>query len=151
MKQVTISQDPPMSVEETFDGLRANINIDINRYGEAKHTGLNPRAPKGRVTVYAYIHGGVLFSDAPFSCRWDSGVAGFIEAPLHLFTKANAERLEAFTAGVIADLNRLWSNDYFTVFTGNASDEDAAVFTGSLGECIKHCDAFGAEYTIAYY
>lgn len=28
--------------------------------------------------VYAYIHGGVTISTSPFTCRWDSGLAGFI-------------------------------------------------------------------------
>ena len=151
MKQVTIYQDPPMSVEETFDGLNCNININLNRYGEARYTGLAERAPKGKVTVYAYIHGAVAFSDAPFGCRWDSGVAGFIEAPLHLFTKANAARLEAFISGVIADLNRLWSNDYYSVCEADGWDVTGVIYEGSLADCIDHCTANGAKYTISHY
>ena len=67
--------------DEIIDGLKANVTIDIGRYASFEHTGLNPKAPKGKIAVYAYVHGGVIFSASPFACPWDSGLAGFIEAP----------------------------------------------------------------------
>jgi len=38
--------------------------------------------------VYAYIHGGITVSTTPFSCRWDSGVLGFIRTT----SKESAEK-----------------------------------------------------------
>ena len=42
----------------------------------------NDLIPEGteKFIVYGYKHGGLVLSLTPFSCRWDSGIAGYIVA-----------------------------------------------------------------------
>lgn len=73
-KKVVAFRSPVESVNEALDGFNANVVI---RHFGCDYQGLTAACGKKR-KIYAYIHGGVVFSESPFSCPWDSGCIGFM-------------------------------------------------------------------------
>lgn len=144
-----IVQHRELDRDEIICGL-VNVEIDMGTYGSFSHNGLKAKSPKGKIAVYAYIHGGVAFSTGPFSCPWDSGVVGFIEAPAYLFKKDNQSKLDALTDAVINDLNRYFNNDNYDVLEFDSDDEADCIFEGTMAECTDYLDDNVAEYEIRY-
>ena len=62
------------------DGLGFEFCFNISRHLETKSANCpNPPNPDyWFFPVYGYVHSGVSLSLKPVSCRWDSGVAGYI-------------------------------------------------------------------------
>ena len=58
----------PLYLEESVEDIYSQMQSTLSNY--VKNTLLIP--------VYAFIHGGIKLSIAPFGCRFDSGVIGFM-------------------------------------------------------------------------
>jgi hypothetical protein len=61
----------------------------------------NEELHKTKTPIYAYIHSGVTISTEPFTCRWDSGVIGYV---YHDFSEAEIE-------STISEINDYLTND----------------------------------------
>lgn len=80
--KISVYQDnDPMSPDD-WDSM-GTIYTKHNRYFAIGHDladfdgeSVNPDGET--LGIYAYVHGGVALSTTPFSCPWDSGMAGFI-------------------------------------------------------------------------
>lgn len=95
-----------------------------------------------RHDVYVYEHGGIKLSLTPFSCRWDSGVAGYIYLPQQITSEAKVERLN----GLISLLNAYLNNDNYYCY-----DEEAGhYFEGNQYECIDWASKHNLEYEFTY-
>lgn len=69
--------------------------------------------------VYGYSHGGLALSLTPFSCRWDSGLAGFI------YSKFPAEECDADSCSEFISQYEAYLNG--SVYSVTAYDGDEAV------------------------
>jgi hypothetical protein len=105
-KKVVAFRSPVESVNEALDGFNANVVI---RHFGCDYQGLTAACGKKR-KIYAYIHGGAVFSESPFSCPWDSGCIGFMWT--------NSDKT---AAAVVAALNEWVTNDHW--------------YSPELGEC----------------
>lgn len=77
--RVRIVADPCPSNPRTDCDTGTRLALFSRRRGLWGDKGLHPKdAPEGAFPVYVYEHGGIALSLEPFSCRWDSGHAGFI-------------------------------------------------------------------------
>lgn len=72
--------------------------------------------------VYMYDHGNVVFSTTPFSCKWDSSLAGIIyaskskvreEFQVKRITKKIVERIEDILKGEIETYSQYTSGDMY--------------------------------------
>lgn len=112
----------PESIDDALDGF--NANVVIRPFG-CNYQGLTAACGKKR-KIYAYIHGGCVFSESPFSCPFDSGCIGF------MWTNSNK------TASAVVDaLNEWITNDsWYSPELGEVGTHD----------CLKQiADAQGVE------
>ena len=105
------------------------VSIDIGRYGSLNIDYLGSEETR-QIPIFAYIHGGVLFTTAP-TCPFDSGRAGTMFLPPNVLA-----------ADVFDQLNAYWSNDRYY-----SEDLD---FGGTYEECIKFAENAGLKYTFTY-
>lgn len=96
------------------------------------------------IKVYMYDHGGVTISTKPFSCRWDSGIFGYMYA-----TKKDI--LDAFGGKILTKALRKRAEEHMEKFVNETWD---AYFTGEVygfkitdedGEELDSCWGFYGE------
>ena len=92
------------------------------------------------VDVFAYEHGAVKLSLTPFSCRWDSGVAG------QIFVKNDDEKEKKLNE-LIEFLNIYFNNDHFEFYNEDSDEE----FEGTMEQCLTYADDNNAEAEFAYW
>lgn len=80
--RVTPDYDCHTDPQEYEDGTNYLVST-MRRYLSANKDKAGHDTPEGchRFTLYAYVHGSISLSLSPFSCPWDSGVAGYVVAP----------------------------------------------------------------------
>ncbi|MGA1706204.1 MAG: hypothetical protein ACO39X_04080 [Candidatus Nanopelagicaceae bacterium] len=105
------------------------VSIDIGRYGSLNIDYIGSEETR-QIPIFAYIHGGVLFTAVP-TCPFDSARAGTMSLPPN-----------ALAADVFDQLNAYWSNDRYY-----SEDLD---FGGTQNECIKFAENADLDYTFTY-
>ena len=114
--------------------------------------------------VYAYVHSGIVFSLSPFSCPWDSGLAGFIYLEKKQFCKDfNLKRFNPIKALKIAKkeievLNQWVSGDIWGYKIEIRKDENSVWevedscggFFGKDGieDALKEIDAYDGKSSV---
>lgn len=92
--------------------------------------------------LYAYVHSGVAFSVSPFSCRWDSGQAGFVimtaKSIIDEYGALNDETKQKAVEYITSVVN-MW-NDYYS---GNVYGYD---ILDSKGDILDACGMFYGDY-----
>ncbi len=81
--------------------------------------------------IYRYEHGGIAYSLAPFSCPWDSGIAGYITCDAETYEEAEKEcaaRINEFTQ---------WVNGSVYCVT-DGEDTLCGIYADSEEEAIKY-------------
>ncbi len=83
--------------------------------------------------VYIHDHSGISISTSPFSCRWDSGQAGWIYASKKdildevggkYLTKARRAWAERVLTSEIKTLDIYYAGDVYDISTGEVSEEE---------------------------
>lgn len=87
--------------------------------------------------VYGYSHGGLMLSLTPFSCPWDSGVAGYVavKRPSRGGEWRTQKLFKAYLAAFIETYNSYLSGDcwgYKVIETG--TDEEVDACWGFIGD-----------------
>lgn len=94
--------------------------------------------------VYRYEHSAVAYSLSPFSCPWDSGIAGYITCDAETYEEAKKEcaaRIEEFMQ---------WCNgDVYCVSDGE--DTCCGIYAGSEEEAIRHYLGNAGDKLVAAY
>lgn len=128
MKTLIATHSPfcPSDAKEELGGFGAHLKIQLRRYLSVDINELPSDATNLQTfPIYAYIHGGIAFSASPFSCSWDSGVAGFVTLP-------KDEHTDLRIRAMISALNAFYNNDNYYIgeehcISGRMSDlEDYA-------------------------
>ena len=93
--------------------------------------------------IYAYIHSGITISLSPFSCKWDSGLAGFIYCNPSDYG-ITREDLKGILKTEVATLNQYLTNDVYKIeITNNQTEEELFSCYGYYGYTYAYTEAEG--------
>ena len=99
------------SIEELKGHLDAlQVNVDLFEHARSYHHLHQQNTEKANtsISIYAYDHGSICFSDSPFSCEWDSGKVGSIS-----FEDIGEVNNEKLIEQVIKQLDAFYQNDQY--------------------------------------
>lgn len=108
--------------------------------------------------VYRYEHSGTVFSLTPFSCHWDSGLAGIVRCTGNDLTPVKARE---FIHSVVEDINNILRGEvyYYNVYrkiTQVINNTEITISSEMIDSCggfvgdIKYCES-EAQSQIEYH
>jgi len=81
--------------------------------------------------IYLYDHSGIAISTSPFSCQWDSGLAGLIYAFPEMHPEMTRDEIVKALQSEVSDLNQWVEGE---VYWYRIED--------SKGDCLESCGGF---------
>ncbi len=93
--------------------------------------------------VYAYIHGGIVLSNGPFSCQWDSSFIGFMYVTRQIIEDTRGwkrlsdkrrKRLDESAANILTSYNAYAAGDVWRFKILDADGEEVEQMGGFIGD-----------------